>query len=42
VDSWRASSPTIILYRAQFTAVLSGSVKHFEFSPTYSFYNWRR
>jgi peptide/nickel transport system substrate-binding protein len=42
VDAWRASSPTIILYRAQFTAVLSNSVKHFEFSPTYGFYNWGR
>ncbi|WP_115790345.1 ABC transporter substrate-binding protein [Arthrobacter silvisoli] len=42
VDSWRASSPTIILYRAQFTAVLAHSVKHFEYSPTFSFYNWGR
>ncbi|OFI37493.1 hypothetical protein BIU82_10600 [Arthrobacter sp. SW1] len=42
VDSWRANSPTIILYRAQFTAVLAKAVKHFEYSPTYGFYNWGR
>ncbi|WP_332602041.1 ABC transporter substrate-binding protein [Arthrobacter sp. S2(2024)] len=42
VDAWRASSPTIILYRAQFTAVLAHSVKAFDYASSTTFYNWGR
>lgn len=42
VDAWRANSPTIILYRAKFTAVLSSSVKSFDYASTFTFYNWGR
>jgi len=42
VDAWRAASPTVILYRAQFTAVLSHTVKDFDYASSTTFYNWGR
>ena len=40
VEAWRAQSPTIILYRARFTAVLKPGVKHFLYAPAFNFAGW--
>jgi peptide/nickel transport system substrate-binding protein len=39
---WVANSPTIILYRAKFTAVVSPSVKRFAYAASYRFSEWSR
>ena len=39
---WLADSPTIILYRAKFTAVVSPSVKRFAYAASYRFSEWSR
>ena len=39
---WLAQSPTIILYRAKFTAVVSPSVKRFAYAASYRFSEWSR
>ncbi|MDP5228056.1 MULTISPECIES: ABC transporter substrate-binding protein [Arthrobacter] len=42
VKDWTDNAPTIPLYRAQFTAVLGHTVKHFDYAPSTTFYNWGR
>ncbi|MEK0097956.1 ABC transporter substrate-binding protein [Streptomyces sp. A475] len=42
VGKWLAQSPTVILYRAQFTAVISPDVKHFGYAPNLPFSAWGR
>jgi peptide/nickel transport system substrate-binding protein len=42
VEAWRANSPTMILYRAKWLAVLNKDVKHFDYLPTFRFAEWGR
>jgi peptide/nickel transport system substrate-binding protein len=42
VKMWLANSPTIILYRAQFTAVLGKDVKSFLYQPNLTVSQWSR
>ncbi|MEB8337756.1 ABC transporter substrate-binding protein [Streptomyces endophyticus] len=42
VRKWRARSPTIVLYRARFTAVLGPQVKHFSYAANLRFSEWGR
>ena len=39
---WTQQSPTIVLYEAQFTAVLNKDVTTFDYSPTLRFATWGR
>ncbi|MEA5455850.1 ABC transporter substrate-binding protein [Sinomonas sp. JGH33] len=42
VQKWLENSPTIILYRAKFTAVVSPDVKHFAYAPNFRLADWGR
>ncbi|RFC77637.1 ABC transporter substrate-binding protein [Streptomyces sp. AcE210] len=42
VSTWLEQSPTVILYRARFTAVVSPDVKHFGYAPNLPFSEWGR
>jgi peptide/nickel transport system substrate-binding protein len=42
VQKWLENSPTIILYRAKFTAVVSPDVKHFVYAPNFRLADWGR
>lgn len=42
VKLWQANSPTIILYRARFTAVLGKDVAHFVYAANTSIADWGR
>jgi peptide/nickel transport system substrate-binding protein len=42
VQKWLEQSPTIILYRARFTAVINPDVKHFAYAAPFRFSEWGR
>lgn len=42
VKKWVENSPTLILYRARFTAVLNPDVKHFAYAANLRFSEWSR
>jgi peptide/nickel transport system substrate-binding protein len=42
VAKWVENSPTLILYRARFTAVLNPDVKHFAYAANLRFSEWSR
>lgn len=42
VQKWLKESPTVILYRAQFTAVVSPDVKNFAYAPNFRLADWSR